>query len=83
MCVIVIPWIFGGYAVYNVEAAFSGMLPVSFLRNDTSDLNTCIAPLASYNNTLPFNGYRVSHFSFVYMIVNSIVNVHHFPDSGV
>jgi hypothetical protein len=60
-CVIVIPWAFGGYARYDIQGASSGSLPVSYLRNGSSDLMTCIAPLASYNrggtepqvNTIP------------------------------
>lgn len=49
IAVIGIPYAFGGYAVYEVQSARSGILPVSpYLNNGTNGLNTCIGLFASF-----------------------------------
>jgi LMBR1 domain-containing protein 1 len=55
-CVICIPYVFGGYAVYDIQTARSGILPIlPYLANGTNELYTCINTFASYTpgSTVP------------------------------
>lgn len=72
LVIIGIPYIFGGYARYQVQGARSGMLPVADL--STPGLLECIAPTASLpSSTVKYGGSQVGypvlffHADFKYM----------------
>ena len=44
---------FAGYAVYDVQGARSGLLPVSYLDNGEDDFTKCIGLFAYYNQANP------------------------------
>lgn len=71
VAVIGIPYAFAGYARYDVQNARSGLAPVSYLQNGTTDLNACIKLFASQGSgsipvltTDAFTGYYVSFKCF-------------------
>lgn len=58
VCIVVIPYALAGYVIYDVQVAYSGVLPVNWIpRLENLGFNQCIGLLANFNGapgaTLP------------------------------